>query len=269
MTTPDQLLADSGWRRRHSLYVVWALAFGMGCVSLVYAGGRAKRRDWITWGLVYGVLVVGAFTLVGVTAPDDPTAESSTGQTIGSVAFFAIWVSSTVHVFVTRKEWLRTKAAMQGEARWYEPTESSTAPVASADLGALGLTDPASDYVAPPPRAPSGTPPRRSRPLRAGDATVAPTPPSVARTGGGGNSDRIDLNTATLEEIAELPGVGVAIAHRILGERNRRNGFASVDEAAAALDLPPHLRSRLQQTATVSPIHEGPKNRSPGRVVDL
>lgn len=60
MTTPEQLLLDPEWRRRHSTYTLWALACGLGFVALLYTGSHAKRTDWTTWGAIYGVVVIGA-----------------------------------------------------------------------------------------------------------------------------------------------------------------------------------------------------------------
>lgn len=40
----------------------------------------------------------------------------------------------------------------------------------------------------------------------------------------------LDLNTATADDLAQLPGVGPALARAIVDERTRRGGFKSWDE---------------------------------------
>ncbi|MBE9527906.1 MAG: helix-hairpin-helix domain-containing protein [Proteobacteria bacterium] len=40
----------------------------------------------------------------------------------------------------------------------------------------------------------------------------------------------VDLNTATVEELTVLPGIGPAIARRIVKARQENGGFASVDD---------------------------------------
>lgn len=62
---------------------------------------------------------------------------------------------------------------------------------------------------------------------RAGEA-----PPAGAGAGapGGASAGPVDLNTATLDQLDALPGVGPATAQAILDHRSERGRFASVDE---------------------------------------
>ena len=74
-------------------------------------------------------------------------------------------------------------------------------------------------------------------------------PPPVAGAGGGtasgeGGDAPVDLNTATAEELEELPGVGPAIAAAIVDERERRGRFATVDDL---LDVRGIGEARLEQ----------------------
>jgi len=61
------------------------------------------------------------------------------------------------------------------------------------------------------------------QPLAPADATDGAT--DVAGDGG-----LLDLNTATREQLEELPGIGPALAEAILAEREKRGGFQSVDD---------------------------------------
>jgi competence protein ComEA len=66
--------------------------------------------------------------------------------------------------------------------------------------------------------------------LRKGDdagPVGAPGPPAVGSASPG---QPVDLNTATLEQLDGLPGVGPVLAQRIIDFRTEHNRFSSVDE---------------------------------------
>jgi competence protein ComEA len=71
----------------------------------------------------------------------------------------------------------------------------------------------------------------------AGAATGAPAGGSSATGGGGGGGGgapagggRLDLNTATLEQLDQLPGVGPVTAQRIVEWRTQNGRFAAVEQ---------------------------------------
>ena len=84
-----------------------------------------------------------------------------------------------------------------------------------ADLGAVNLAAKVEDgrQILVPERAPRGAP----------AAAASGTPPAAPGL-------PLDLNTATLEQLDTLPGVGPATAQKILDFREEHGGFGSVDE---------------------------------------
>ena len=79
----------------------------------------------------------------------------------------------------------------------------------------------------------SQTESRSSCPARGSVAAVAPTP------GGGAASGPVHLNSATLEQLDALPGVGPVTAQKILDYRQKHGAFGSVDELDAISGIGP------------------------------
>jgi competence protein ComEA len=83
---------------------------------------------------------------------------------------------------------------------------------------------------------------------RVGEVVAPPVPAGGgAAPGAGGSAESggpVNLNTATAEELEELPGVGPAIAEAILDERERRGRFATVEDL---LDVRGIGDARLEQ----------------------
>jgi competence protein ComEA len=102
-----------------------------------------------------------------------------------------------------------------------------------ADLTVVNLAAPLSDGV-------QVVVPRR---LPAAGA-AAPAPAGV---GAAPASGPVHLNTATLEQLDALPGVGPVTAQKILDYRQQNGGFASVDELDAVPGIGPARMEQLRE----------------------
>jgi competence protein ComEA len=98
-----------------------------------------------------------------------------------------------------------------------------------ADLSLVNLAAPVSDgsQIVVPKRAP------------AAPAGTAPTDPGATPAAG-----PIHLNTATVEQLDELPGVGPVTAQKIVDYREQHGAFSSVDDLDAIPGIGP---ARLEQ----------------------
>ncbi len=68
-------------------------------------------------------------------------------------------------------------------------------------------------------------------PVRPSRSTVASSEPATAApTGTAAPTQPLNLNTATLEQLDTLDGVGPATAKKIIDYRTEHNGFGSVEE---------------------------------------
>ena len=87
-------------------------------------------------------------------------------------------------------------------------------------------------------------------------------------------SQQVDINTATEQELSNLPGVGVALAKRAVQLRKQVGGFTSVQDFCKKLELKPHFTVQIENLAFVqsqqsqSQKPQGPKKNT-SRVVDI
>jgi competence protein ComEA len=104
-------------------------------------------------------------------------------------------------------------------------------PTPKADLEQVNLAAPVADgqQIVVPRRVPSSAPP-------AAGAEPAQTGP-------------VHLNTATLEQLDSLPGVGPVTAQKILDYRTQHGGFRSVDELDAISGIGPARLDQLRGLA--------------------
>jgi len=76
-------------------------------------------------------------------------------------------------------------------------------------------------------------------------------PPPAVGGSGGKPAGPVDLNTATLEQLDTLPGVGPVMAGRILDWRTQHGRFASVDQLREVSGIGDRTFERLAPLVTV------------------
>jgi competence protein ComEA len=65
--------------------------------------------------------------------------------------------------------------------------------------------------------------------------------------------ERIDPNTASAEELDRLPGIGPALAERIIAERERGGPFRTVEELQRVPGIGPATRARFSPYLRIEP----------------
>jgi hypothetical protein len=98
-----------------------------------------------------------------------------------------------------------------------------------------------------------------------GDESPAPpapemphTPPRFEREG-----PVVDINRASAEQLATLPGIGRLDASKIVAERERLGGFADLNALAQATRLRPHVIAHLEDRVVFGAV--APSSGKPGR----
>jgi competence protein ComEA len=92
--------------------------------------------------------------------------------------------------------------------------------------------------------------PRRAATGPGGGAAASSAGDAATGSGGGASGPPVSLNTATLEQLDTLAGVGPATAQKILDWRREHGGFRSVDDLSQVPGIGPKrlaaLRDRVQ-----------------------
>lgn len=272
MTRPDPRLADRNWRWSHSKWLLGPiLGFGTITVfSLLYAGRKLKDPTVTRVALALGIPTAFVWIVIGTSHPDQPD------RPVDNVAGFmtmAIWIGGIVYGVLLNRRMLLAK--VQGlDGPWYQqhsqPSGVPAWPAApmpqSGWTGTLGLDQvqqqafaaaPPPTYAPPPPPptyAPPALPPVQPPP--------APAPPTAARPPAG---TPVDVNNADEAALRTLPGVGPALAKRILAHRKSTGGLRSPEDLAAA-GVPPHVLAGLLGAVNFGP---GAPQTPRGRVLDL
>ncbi|MFE7605152.1 helix-hairpin-helix domain-containing protein [Brachybacterium paraconglomeratum] len=122
-----------------------------------------------------------------------------------------------------------------------------------AELASVNLARPVVDGEQIHVPVPGEEPPAVAAPAPAADAPPAGDAGAGDGTAGGGEEvgGLIDLNTASVAELDELPGVGPAIAQRIVDHREQNGPFESVDQLEEVSGIGPATLEKMRDRATV------------------
>ena len=83
-------------------------------------------------------------------------------------------------------------------------------------------------------------------------------------------AEKIDLNTATEQQLATLPGIGVVLAKKVVAERERQNGFDSVEQFLESMEIMPHFAVQIEELVFVDKPQKPKTPAVPiSRVVDV
>ncbi|WP_341279244.1 helix-hairpin-helix domain-containing protein [Paenibacillus sp. FSL H8-0537] len=99
------------------------------------------------------------------------------------------------------------------------------------------------------------------------DKEVAQALDTGSLLNGNDASECIDINRASMEQLLNLPAIGVVGAKRIIQERERNGGFENVEQLGQLLDLKPHHVEHIRPMVLFRPLQQHTSTGA-GRIVD-
>ncbi|QXJ25051.1 ComEA family DNA-binding protein [Actinomadura graeca] len=191
---------------------------------------RSNVRVLIAVG-VAALLVAAGYLLLARPRPQpapQPVARASLSRDPSSTTTVTPVAASGVVVHVLGKVRRPGVITLPSGSRVAEAIKAAGGVRPGAGTGALNLARKVVDGeqipvgIRPPP---GGGPPSPAGAFPSGAA-----PPGTAPPGGAAGATPLDLNTATVAQLDQLPGVGPVLAQRILDYRTQNGGFRSVEQ---------------------------------------
>lgn len=190
------------------------------CWPVVPAGGvgpvRFAAQIVAVAAVAVALVVAVAMTIDGWSAPPIVIEDPLVGSTIVVAVGGAVATPGVV--------------ALPAAARLDDALAAAGGPLPDADLASLNLARRLRDeeQIVVPRRAGGSDRSAGSAPLAASPAS--PAPPEAERPE---VAPRLDLNRAAVEELDDLPGIGPALAGRIVDYRDANGPYRAVEELAA------------------------------------
>jgi len=213
-----QILRETPGRFRGKAWLLLAvIPFALTTwAAFVYIGIRARRPRWLAWAAVYAAMLV-AYLVIDATAQHN-NAAAAAAAAIGLLA----WIGGGAHAFAIGDDAVRR---------------------------IRGRTDPALDAA------------RMRIERRAEGRKLLAKQPVLAKEIGLGRPDipgaddygLVDVNHASPEALARMPGITDQMAQHIVRERAQAGGFSSVEDLGLVLDLAPGIIEQVRDTAIFIP----------------
>ncbi|MDP9934241.1 competence protein ComEA [Paenarthrobacter nicotinovorans] len=216
-------------------------------VAALLAVAGAVLMAWHFWQLADGQALSEPLSEAAAsTGPASPgtTTGAESAETPGAASATPEGGAGLVVVHVAGAVGKPGVVSLPQGSRVFQAISAAGGAAPNAELAALNLAEVLTDgsklYVplvgeAAPPTAPSG--------IGNGIASGATRPPAAGA--------KININTASLEELGTLPRVGPVTAQRIVDWRKEHGAFTSVDELDAVDGIGPKLMESLKDLVTV------------------
>ncbi|HZH60281.1 MAG TPA: helix-hairpin-helix domain-containing protein [Metabacillus sp.] len=237
------------WELRNSIWMLWAiLTFGaLNYISLFYASYKVKQKKWFIAGIIYSIIFIFTMVITEVL----PTEHWFYDLTL--VAYLIGWIASIVHVFKIRPEYLLRLEAKVSSGYKEKEIESLRRKISQ-------------EYVTTSPT--KNTQKSKAASQEQSKMVQEETVKEIKETSS--EIQIIDINTASEQEIAKVPGIGSIFAKKVISVRTQENGFKSFDHFVEVLSVKPHLIGKIKPHLKFpESFSKDQVKKSEGRIVDF
>ncbi|WP_017471415.1 ComEA family DNA-binding protein [Amphibacillus jilinensis] len=235
------------WELLKSLWILWLVVpFGFtSYISFFYISMRVKKRSWFIAGLIYSFIFI-QFVLV-----DEFNLTDGFIGGISTMLLFVGWIAAWVHALNARKQYLpMLLEKIQLDARSIPQPQDAfemSPPVVSATAVAPLDTELTNENLTDHQRQPETF------------------------------EKKVNMNIATIEEIASVPSIGNILASQIVEVRKQEGPFHDFADFVELVAIKPHILAKAKpfMTFAIDDFDKGndkqqhsQSKHSAGRVVD-
>jgi competence protein ComEA len=205
-------------------------------LDLIAGGAPPAPSQLVLVAIAVVVAALAAWFLLR--QPAGPPAEASMPRAGGAASVATTSTSEITAVLAHAAGAVRNPGvySLRPGARVQDLLQAAGGPVPGADLDRINLAAPVAD----------------------GSQVYVPEEGEAVPSGSGGGAagasapaGPLDLNTATIEQLDALPGVGPATAQAIVAEREKRGRFAAVDDLLDVRGIGPAKLEGMRDLVTV------------------
>lgn len=267
------------WKIIQSWWILLIFTIFFNWIAFFYISIRVKYKRWAIWGLIYSIPSIALIVVIYLEWASQEFDLIIVGLALG-------FIFSIIHSFSILKEYLlrlEAKQTKSKEVQEYlnklieteynmnpEPPLKSVSTSKETPLIYEQYSVKASKNFSPPAVTAS------AQHLSAQDSAVATNvnstqtsanlnvPPAIPIA----DTDLIDLNSASEDELAALPGIGIILAKKAIQIRYSEGSFNTFEQFIDILGLKPHHAERIRPLITLRPITSPPRQTG-SRMVDF
>ena len=230
---------STSWKIVHSLWVLISFIIFLYGFGIIIVALKSKQRQWLIEGVIYQIIAFLPFIFINTSLQDSVF-----------LIFFLAWIIAIIRSFMIRGKYLNILAATNNE-KYIRPNHDNIK--FNNDIN-YNNTDNHITFDT----IPDNSSNEKNNTITFGNNTDSQlTPKNITE-----NYSMININTATADEISNIPGFNPLYANQIIQMRQSNNYVKSFDDLAQKLNLNKNELEQIKHYIIIS----SPENSSYRRI---